>query len=100
MSDLHIEEPHSRQFPLLTLTSLVVVYGDIGTNPLFALREGFFGTHPFPPTPKNVLAILSLIFWSLVAIISCKYLLLVMKADNRGEGGIQPRSFASPLEVS
>ena len=88
MSDLHIDEPRNRQFLLLTLTALGVVYGDIGTNPLFALRECFFGTHPFPPTPENVLGILSLIFWSLVAIISGKYLLFVMKADNRGEGGI------------
>ncbi|MBP1750493.1 MAG: potassium uptake protein, Kup system, partial [Deltaproteobacteria bacterium] len=56
--------------------------------PLFALRECFFGTHPFPPTPENVLGILSLIFWSLIAVISCKYLYFVMRADNRGEGGI------------
>jgi KUP system potassium uptake protein len=88
LSDLHNDEPRSRRFLLLTLTALGVVYGDIGTNPLFALRECFFGTHPFPPTPENVLGILSLIFWSLVAVISCKYLLFVMKADNRGEGGV------------
>jgi KUP system potassium uptake protein len=78
----------NRRFLFLTLTALGVVYGNIGTNPLFTMRECFFGTHSFPPTPENVLGILSLIFWSLVAVISCKYLLFVMRADNRGEGGI------------
>ena len=81
-------EYRNRRFLFLTLTALGVVYGNIGTNPLFTLRECFFGTHPFPPTPENVLGILSLIFWSLVAVITCKYLLFVMRADNRGEGGI------------
>ncbi len=81
-------EPRGRQFLLLTLTALGVVYGDIGTSPLYAMRECFFGTHPFPPTPENVLGVLSLIFWALLVIICCKYLLFVMRADNRGEGGI------------
>jgi len=65
-----------------------VVYGDIGTSPIYALRECFQGTHPFPPTESNVLGILSLIFWALMIIISVKYLLFVMRADNHGEGGI------------
>lgn len=75
-------------FYLTCLAVLGVVYGDIGTSPLYALRECFYGRAPFPPTTENVLGILSLIFWSLIVIISCKYLLFVMRADNRGEGGI------------
>ena len=75
-------------FLLCSLTALGVVYGDIGTSPIYALRECFQGTHPFPPTESNVLGILSLIFWALMIIISVKYLLFVMRADNHGEGGI------------
>jgi KUP system potassium uptake protein len=79
----------SRRYLLtLSLGALGVVYGDIGTSPLYALRECFRGHHAVVPTPENVLGILSLIFWSLVVIISLKYLVLVMRADNRGEGGI------------
>src|SRR5512146_2139660 len=77
-----------RRFLLLTLSALGIVYGDIGTSPIYALRECFHGSHPFPPTPDNVLGILSLIFWALMIIISLKYLLFVMRADNHGEGGI------------
>jgi KUP system potassium uptake protein len=72
----------------LSLGALGVVYGDIGTSPLYALRECFFGTHAIPVTHDNVLGVLSLIFWSLIAIISIKYLAFVMRADNKGEGGI------------
>src|SRR4051812_17221101 len=73
---------------LLTLGALGVVYGDIGTSPLYSLRECFHGIHSVPPTPENVLGVLSLIFWSLTLIISVKYILFVMRADNKGEGGI------------
>jgi len=68
--------------------ALGVVYGDIGTSPLYALRECFFGSHSVAPTPLNVLGVMSLIFWSLIIVISIKYLVFVMRADNRGEGGI------------
>ena len=77
-----------RRILLLGLSALGVVYGDIGTSPIYALRECFHGSHPFPPTPDNVLGVLSLIFWALMIIISLKYLLFVMRADNHGEGGI------------
>jgi KUP system potassium uptake protein len=73
---------------MLSLSALGVVYGDIGTSPIYALRECFYGSHPFPPTEANVLGIISLIFWALMIIISLKYLLFVMRADNHGEGGI------------
>jgi KUP system potassium uptake protein len=73
---------------LLCLASLGIVYGDIGTSPLYALRECFYGQHSIPPTHANVLGVLSLILWSLLLIISVKYLILILRADNRGEGGI------------
>ncbi|HEV2853959.1 MAG TPA: potassium transporter Kup [Thermoanaerobaculia bacterium] len=72
----------------LSLGALGVVYGDIGTSPLYALRECFLGSHSVPPTRLNVLGVMSLIFWSLIIVISIKYLVFVMRADNRGEGGI------------
>lgn len=74
----------------LTLAALGVVFGDIGTSPLYAMRECFNPTsaHPLPVTPANVMGVLSLIFWSLIIIVSVKYLGFVMRADNRGEGGI------------
>ena len=77
-----------RRLALLTLGALGVVYGDIGTSPLYALRECFAGAHPMPPTHENVLGILSLIFWSLLLIVSLKYLAIVLRATNKGEGGI------------
>jgi len=64
------------------------VYGDIGTSPLYALSECFFGTHSVPPTHDNVLGVLSLIIYSLLMVISIKYVALVMRADNQGEGGV------------
>jgi KUP system potassium uptake protein len=72
----------------LTVGALGIVYGDIGTSPLYALRECFHGVHGIAPTRDNVLGVLSLIFWSLTLIISIKYLVFVMRADNAGEGGI------------
>ena len=73
---------------ILTLTALGVVYGDIGTSPLYALRECFFGSHSVAPTRENVLGVLSLIIYSLLIVISVKYIAVVMRADNQGEGGI------------
>ena len=94
------EQQHSRRYLLtLSLGALGVVYGDIGTSPLYAFRECFSREHHLAPTPGNILGVLSLVFWALVLIISIEYLWFVMRADNRGEGGIvallsllQPRS--------
>src|SRR5581483_7526294 len=72
----------------MALAALGVVYGDIGTSPLYALRECFLGEHPIAITHANVLGVLSLIFWALALVISIKYLTFVMRADNNGEGGI------------
>lgn len=74
---------------MLSLAALGVVYGDIGTSPLYSIRQCFFGgDHRLVITPIIVLGVLSLIFWSLIIVISIKYLVIVMRADNRGEGGI------------
>lgn len=72
----------------LTLAALGVVFGDIGTSPLYAVREAFHGPYAMAPTPENILGILSLVLWSLILVISVKYLLFVMRADNKGEGGV------------
>lgn len=79
---------HGRQaLPVLTLGAIGVVFGDIGTSPLYALKEIFNGHHPIPVTPENVLGILSLVFWSIMVLVSIKYVAIIMRADNRGEGG-------------
>ncbi|MSM38882.1 MAG: potassium transporter Kup [Geobacter sp.] len=105
-SDTPREDTKDQRLPFLALASLGVVYGDIGTSPLYALRECFHGSHSLPPTPENILGILSLVFWSLTLVISIKYLLFLMQADNRGEGGIlallallTPRSQLSPKQL-
>ena len=71
----------------LTLAALGVVYGDIGTSPLYTLQLIFEGGH-VPVTPDNVLGVLSLIFWTMTVIVSVKYVLLILRADNHGEGGL------------
>ena len=72
----------------LTIGALGVVFGDLGTSPLYALRVCFSGTHRLAVTDQNIYGILSLIFWSLILVISIKYLVLILRADNNGEGGI------------
>ncbi|NOT26925.1 MAG: potassium transporter Kup [Acidobacteria bacterium] len=72
----------------LTLTAIGIVYGDIGTSPLYTIRECFFGAHSVAPTYENVLGVLSLILYALVLVVSIKYISIVMRADNQGEGGI------------
>lgn len=81
--------PHDRKhLRKLALGALGVVFGDIGTSPLYAMRECFHGEHAIAPTRDNVLGVLSLIFWSLTIIVSLKYVAYVLRADNKGEGGI------------
>jgi len=72
----------------LTLAALGVVYGDIGTSPLYAVKETFNPAHGIPLNPESILGGLSAIFWSLMVVVTLKYVMLVMRADNRGEGGI------------
>ncbi|MEJ5206379.1 potassium transporter Kup [Acinetobacter junii] len=74
--------------PILTLAALGVVFGDIGTSPLYALKESFHATHGMPINEINILGILSLIFWTIMLIVSLKCVMVIMRADNNGEGGI------------
>jgi len=73
---------------VLALAALGVVYGDIGTSPLYAFKEAFAGTHGLTPTEPNVLAALSALFWAMMLIISIKYVWVMLKFDNNGEGGV------------
>ncbi|MEJ7578735.1 MAG: potassium transporter Kup [Pyrinomonadaceae bacterium] len=94
--------PTGRYLALLSLAALGVVYGDIGTSPLYAMRECFSpqSPHHIAPTIGNVFGVLSLIFWSLIVIISIKYLVFVLRADNRGEGGILAlTALATPIKI-
>ena len=82
----------------LALAALGVVYGDIGTSPIYALRESFAEEHNVAVTIANVFGVLSLVFWALVIVICIKYLVFVLRADNRGEGGILAlTSLATPV---
>jgi KUP system potassium uptake protein len=72
----------------LSLLAIGIVYGDIGTSPLYSIRECFSGPHSIAATPDNIFGILSMVFWSLIFVISIKYLLIILKADHNGEGGI------------
>ncbi|MFA6954396.1 MAG: potassium transporter Kup [Thermoanaerobaculia bacterium] len=84
----HHDAVRGRRQLSLSLLALGIVYGDIGTSPLYALRECFFGPHAMPVTQENVLGVLSLIFWTLVTVVTIKYHVYVLRFDNRGEGGI------------
>src|SRR3989338_411549 len=85
----HVEEhPTGRRLAVLTLAALGVVYGDIGTSPLYALRECFKPGHALTPEPDNIYGALSLIFWALMLVVTIKYVAFIMRADNRGEGGV------------
>ena len=79
---------HGSSVGKLALGALGEVYGDIGTSPLYALKECFNGPHSVAPTPDNVMGVLSLVFWAMTFVVTFKYLTFVMRADNRGEGGI------------
>jgi KUP system potassium uptake protein len=78
----------ARRLAFLCLTAMGIVYGDIGTSPLYAVRECFFGPHAVPVTRANVLGVLSLVVWTLVIVVTLKYVVYVLRADNNGEGGI------------
>jgi KUP system potassium uptake protein len=88
MSEGDSADPSKKDLATLSLAAIGVVFGDIGTSPIYALRESFHPAHGIEGSAENVLGVLSLIFWSLILVISVKYLLVVLRADNRGEGGI------------
>ena len=96
----HSAKPTGRYLALLSLTALGIVYGDIGTSPLYAMRECFHGPHAIGATPGNIFGVMSLIFWALILIISVKYCVFVLRADNRGEGGILAlTALATPIKI-
>jgi KUP system potassium uptake protein len=82
--------PRGRYLLTLSLGALGVVYGDIGTSPLYALQVAFHGRHAIPLTPGNVLGVLSLILWALIIVVTVKYIAVILRADNKGEGGFSP----------
>jgi KUP system potassium uptake protein len=85
----HVEaNPRGRRLGILTLTALGIVYGDIGTSPLYTMREAFSADYGLAPTVANVGGILSLILWTLILVVAVKYLTFILRADNRGEGGV------------
>jgi KUP system potassium uptake protein len=91
----HLAVRSPRELALASLGALGVVYGDIGTSPLYAIKEclawhpeGKFSPHAVPPIEANVLGVLSLMFWSLMLVVCVKYIAFVLRADNKGEGGI------------
>ena len=80
------EHPH-QSLPKLALGAIGVVFGDIGTSPIYAFRETFAGHHPLTPDAFHILGVLSLIFWSMMIVVTVKYVAIIMRADNKGEGG-------------
>jgi KUP system potassium uptake protein len=80
--------PHERRLAALSLGALGVVFGDIGTSPLYAFKEAFGGAHALPLNEANVFGVLSLIFWAVMLIVSVKYVSFVLRFDNKGEGGV------------
>ena len=76
------------QIASLSLATLGIVFGDIGTSPLYAFRQSIHGQDPILLSESNVLGVLSLIFWALIIVISVKYMIFMLRADNEGEGGI------------
>jgi len=69
------------------LGALGVVYGDIGTSPLYAIQATFVGAHPLPVVEANILGVLSVMFWTIMLLVSLKYVVVILRADNNGEGG-------------
>jgi KUP system potassium uptake protein len=83
MSDTQTKQ----KLPVLALGAIGVVFGDIGTSPLYAIQATFTGTHPLPVVEANILGVLSVMFWTIMLLVSLKYVVIIMRADNHGEGG-------------
>jgi KUP system potassium uptake protein len=79
--------PTQKSVTALALGAVGVVFGDIGTSPLYAMKEAFAGAHPLTPDEPHVLGVLSLIFWAIMLVVTTKYVAIIMRADNKGEGG-------------
>ena len=84
----HYGQSHASDGKLkLAVGAVGVVFGDIGTSPLYAFRETFAGHHPIEPDRLHIYGVLSLVFWSMMLVVTFKYVMTIMKADNKGEGG-------------
>jgi len=85
----HDPVAHGHQGPLykMAVGAIGVVFGDIGTSPIYSFRETFAGHHPLAPSPFHIHAVLSMIFWSMMIVVTLKYVMIIMRADNKGEGG-------------
>ncbi|HYW16229.1 MAG TPA: KUP/HAK/KT family potassium transporter, partial [Allosphingosinicella sp.] len=78
---------HDQGLARLAVGAIGIVFGDIGTSPIYAFRETFAGHHPLAPDPLHIYGVLSLIFWSMMIVVTIKYVSVIMRADNKGEGG-------------
>ncbi|HET9630566.1 MAG TPA: potassium transporter Kup [Novosphingobium sp.] len=81
------QHPHQDSLATLAIGAIGVVFGDIGTSPLYALKESFIGHHPLTVDPAHIFGVLSLIFWTMMLIVTIKYVFVILHADNNGEGG-------------
>jgi KUP system potassium uptake protein len=88
MTEIGYVNHRQHSSPSLALAAIGVVFGDIGTSPLYALKEAFSESHGIPLTESSILGVISLLFWAIVVVVSIKYVLFVMRADNNGEGGV------------
>ncbi len=82
-SQAHSDQPLAK----LAVAAIGIVFGDIGTSPIYAFRETFAGHHPLDPDRLHIYGVLSLIFWSMMIVVTIKYVSIIMRADNKGEGG-------------
>ncbi|MEO6717691.1 MAG: potassium transporter Kup [Novosphingobium sp.] len=87
MSDAEAHSTQNESLPALAIGAIGVVFGDIGTSPLYALKESFIGHHPLAVDHAHIFGVLSLIFWTMMLIVTLKYVFVILRADNRGEGG-------------
>ena len=86
-ADSHVDHQPQGSLFALCVGTVGVVFGDIGTSPIYAFRETFAGHHPIDPDPIHINGVLSLVFWSMMIVVTFKYVFTIMKADNKGEGG-------------
>ncbi|MEO5597148.1 MAG: potassium transporter Kup [Novosphingobium sp.] len=87
MTDTDAPHAHNESLPALAIGAIGVVFGDIGTSPLYALKESFIGHHPLTVDRAHIFGVLSLIFWTMMLIVTLKYVFVILRADNKGEGG-------------
>ncbi|NHH79481.1 Low affinity potassium transport system protein kup [Burkholderia gladioli] len=88
MTDTNHSNTRSSSLQALAVAAIGVVFGDIGTNPLYSLKEAFSPAHGIPLTQASILGVISLLFWAIMLVVGVKYVLFVMRADNNGEGGV------------